>query len=93
MYFKVPGINLPMADLGYYVFALMFSTVFHELGHALAAIRYLIFYKIYYLLLTLVQVFCHLLNLCFYCEQGRHACGRYWFNIHFDITCGICPFG
>ncbi|XP_026804668.1 membrane-bound transcription factor site-2 protease [Rhopalosiphum maidis] len=35
----VPGINLPMSDLSYYIFALMFSTVFHELGHALAAIR------------------------------------------------------
>jgi len=45
-----------MADLSYYVLALMFSTVFHELGHALAAIRYLIFYEIYYLLL----IFCPL---------------------------------
>jgi len=36
---QVPGINLPISDLSYYVLALMFSTVFHELGHALAAIR------------------------------------------------------
>lgn len=30
-----------MSDIIYYVLALMFSTIFHELGHALAAIRYL----------------------------------------------------
>ncbi|XP_050523676.1 membrane-bound transcription factor site-2 protease isoform X2 [Daktulosphaira vitifoliae] len=35
----VPGINLPMSDFGYYVIALMSTTIFHELGHALAAIR------------------------------------------------------
>jgi len=47
-----------MSDLSYYVFALMFSTVFHELGHALAAIRYLI----YFILLIIIH-FCASINL------------------------------
>ncbi|XP_039289082.1 membrane-bound transcription factor site-2 protease-like [Nilaparvata lugens] len=35
----VPGVNLPITDLGYYMITLLFSTVIHEMGHAIAAVR------------------------------------------------------
>lgn len=35
----VPGLNLPTSELGYYGFALIVCSVFHELGHAIAAVR------------------------------------------------------
>lgn len=33
----LPGVNIPSSDFGVYLLAIGFSTVFHELGHALAA--------------------------------------------------------
>lgn len=35
----VPGVNLPIEDLGYVFFAIFVSGVLHEAGHAIAAIR------------------------------------------------------
>lgn len=35
----IPGVNLPISDLPYYLFSLVLSSVIHELGHALAAVR------------------------------------------------------
>jgi S2P endopeptidase len=37
---KVPGVNLPMSQLGNYMTALAVGGILHELGHALAAGRY-----------------------------------------------------
>ena len=34
----LPGLNLPLEEIGYYVATLLCSTVLHELGHALAAV-------------------------------------------------------
>ncbi|XP_051170466.1 membrane-bound transcription factor site-2 protease [Leptopilina boulardi] len=34
----VPGFNIPINDLGYYIFTLFICSTFHELGHAIAAI-------------------------------------------------------
>lgn len=34
----LPGVNLPLDEIGYYVATLLISTVVHELGHAIAAI-------------------------------------------------------
>ncbi|TPX71801.1 hypothetical protein SpCBS45565_g00919 [Spizellomyces sp. 'palustris'] len=36
----IPGVNLPISSLGYYLFALLFAGIVHELGHALAAVFY-----------------------------------------------------
>lgn len=33
----VPGVNLPPSELLYYLFALLFSSIWHEIGHAIAA--------------------------------------------------------
>ena len=33
----IPGVTFPISDVGVYGFSLFLSTVFHELGHALAA--------------------------------------------------------
>ncbi|XP_044259760.1 membrane-bound transcription factor site-2 protease [Tribolium madens] len=35
----IPGINLPASEIGYYSVTLLFSSVLHELGHALAAVQ------------------------------------------------------
>lgn len=35
----IPGVNLPSSDVFYYLITLLVCTVFHELGHALAAVR------------------------------------------------------
>lgn len=35
----VPGLNLPVSELGYYSAALVVCSVFHELGHALASVK------------------------------------------------------
>lgn len=35
----MPGVNLPMNQIVYYLFTLLVCGVFHELGHAIAAIR------------------------------------------------------
>lgn len=36
----LPGINLPKSDLPYYLSTLLITTVLHELGHAVAAVKY-----------------------------------------------------
>lgn len=33
----VPGFNIPISDLGYYILTLLLCSTFHELGHAVAA--------------------------------------------------------
>lgn len=38
--FVIPGVNVPMSQMGYLFFAICVSVVFHELGHALAAASY-----------------------------------------------------
>ncbi|XP_031359027.1 membrane-bound transcription factor site-2 protease [Photinus pyralis] len=35
----IPGINLPIAELGYYSTTLIFCSIIHEAGHALAAVK------------------------------------------------------
>ena len=35
---KVPGVNLPTSQLGYYLLTLLVCGIFHELGHAIAAV-------------------------------------------------------
>ncbi|KAK4881765.1 hypothetical protein RN001_005084 [Aquatica leii] len=35
----IPGINLPLSELGYYSVTLIFCSIVHEIGHALAAVK------------------------------------------------------
>nr|CAD7454868.1 unnamed protein product [Timema tahoe] len=35
----IPGVNLPLGDIGYYSLTLITCSVIHELGHAIAAVR------------------------------------------------------
>ena len=35
----LPGVTLPISDIGYYMMALIFCSVVHEAGHAIAAIQ------------------------------------------------------
>ena len=35
----LPGVTLPISDIGYYVIALLLCSVVHEAGHAIAAIQ------------------------------------------------------
>lgn len=34
----LPGVNLPLSEIGYYITALLICSVVHELGHAIAAV-------------------------------------------------------
>ncbi|XP_033219290.1 membrane-bound transcription factor site-2 protease [Belonocnema kinseyi] len=34
----IPGVDIPMNEVGFYITALLLSTTFHEMGHALAAV-------------------------------------------------------
>ena len=36
---QMPGVNLPMGQVGYYLLTLLICGVLHEVGHAIAAIR------------------------------------------------------
>lgn len=35
----MPGFNLPLSDVGYYILTLAVCSIVHELGHVLAAVR------------------------------------------------------
>ena len=35
----LPGVTLPISDIGYYIIALLLCSVVHEAGHAIAAIQ------------------------------------------------------
>ncbi|XP_069689813.1 membrane-bound transcription factor site-2 protease [Periplaneta americana] len=35
----IPGVNLPIGDIGYYIATLIICSVVHEFGHAVAAVR------------------------------------------------------
>ncbi|MEQ2175300.1 hypothetical protein GOODEAATRI_016681, partial [Goodea atripinnis] len=37
---RIGGVNLPTSQLAYFFIALLLSGVIHELGHAVAALRY-----------------------------------------------------
>lgn len=34
----LPGVNLPVDEIGYYIAALTISSIFHEMGHGIAAV-------------------------------------------------------
>ncbi|KAG8225566.1 hypothetical protein J437_LFUL002083 [Ladona fulva] len=36
----IPGVNLPLSDLSYYVTTIVISSIVHEAGHAIAAVRF-----------------------------------------------------
>jgi len=35
----MPGVNLPISQIFYYLLTLFICAVFHEIGHAIAAVR------------------------------------------------------
>ena len=35
----VPGVNLPIDDIGYLAIAILLAGILHEIGHAIAATR------------------------------------------------------
>lgn len=36
---QMPGVNLPMNQISYYLLTLLVCGILHELGHAIAAVR------------------------------------------------------
>jgi len=36
---QMPGVNLPMSQIIYYLLTLFVCAVFHEIGHAVSAVR------------------------------------------------------
>ena len=42
----MPGVNLPNNQIGYYLMTLLVCGILHEVGHALAAVRYVLLHHI-----------------------------------------------
>ena len=38
-YFQMPGVNLPVSQIWYYMLTLLICGILHEVGHAIAAVR------------------------------------------------------
>ena len=53
----VPGVNLPSYDLPYYLITLLVCTVVHEIGHAIAAVRYYCLFFLKLFLTVLIALF------------------------------------
>ncbi|ORY81710.1 hypothetical protein LY90DRAFT_664246 [Neocallimastix californiae] len=92
----IPGINLPLWHIGYYILAAFLSGVIHEFGHAIAALienvsiystgsfLYLIFPGAF------VNMDDHLLSLLKPFHQLRIFCAGVWHNLWLCIICYIC---
>lgn len=89
----LPGINLPLEEIGYYISTLIVCTIVHELGHAMAAVLedipinsfgFHIYFCIPIAFTEINQE--HLLGLkCF--KKLRILCGGIWHNIILAIFC------
>lgn len=40
LHLQMPGVNLPASQVSYYLFTLLVCGILHEIGHAIAAVRY-----------------------------------------------------
>ncbi|XP_034021880.1 membrane-bound transcription factor site-2 protease-like isoform X2 [Thalassophryne amazonica] len=82
----VPGVNLPVSQLGYFFIALLLSGVIHELGHAVAALREQVRVNGFGMFVfvvypgAFVDLFTTHLNLISPTQQLRIFCAGVWHN-------------
>ncbi|XP_058808851.1 membrane-bound transcription factor site-2 protease isoform X2 [Phymastichus coffea] len=83
----VPGINIPYNEIGYYIISLILCSFFHELGHAMAAVREDVrFFGIGVIICIIIPVaFVHIsdeqLNFLPTKNRLRILCAGIWHNI------------
>uniref|UniRef100_A0A182V141 Membrane-bound transcription factor site-2 protease n=1 Tax=Anopheles merus TaxID=30066 RepID=A0A182V141_ANOME len=83
----VPGVNLPINELGYYVAALAINSVVHELGHGLAAvledvqIRGFGLHVLLIIPMAYTQLDSDLLNTLRLWKKLRVLCAGIWHNL------------
>ncbi|KAL1131670.1 hypothetical protein AAG570_011283 [Ranatra chinensis] len=86
----VPGWNLPTSDFGYYLFTLLISSVIHELGHAVAAVRegvHVIGVSItLFFILPVAMTHLEGLDVLSPMKQLRVLCAGVWHNIFLALV-------
>ncbi|ORX78987.1 hypothetical protein BCR32DRAFT_294703 [Anaeromyces robustus] len=91
----IPGINLPLWHIGYYLLATFLSGIIHEFGHAIAALSENIsIYStgaFFYIVFpgAFVNMDDHLLSLLKPFHQLRIFCAGVWHNVWLCILCYI----
>ncbi|XP_073982362.1 membrane-bound transcription factor site-2 protease [Rhodnius prolixus] len=89
----VPGWNLPASDLGYYITTLLISSVAHEIGHAMAAVREDVhlagFSATLFFIVPLVVTHLDQFESLPPIKQLRVLCAGVWHNIFLAIIAAI----
>ncbi|XP_065367790.1 membrane-bound transcription factor site-2 protease isoform X1 [Calliphora vicina] len=89
----LPGVNLPLEEIGYYVATLLISTVVHELGHAIAAVLEDIpvtgfgFHLYFCLPIAYTEISSEHLNALKWLRKLRILCAGIWHNVVFAAFC------
>ncbi|XP_060653542.1 membrane-bound transcription factor site-2 protease [Drosophila nasuta] len=89
----LPGVNLPLQEIGYYIATLVMCTLLHELGHALAAVLEDVpvtgfGFKLYYCLpLAYTELSHDHLNGLRWFRKLRILCAGIWNNFLFAGFC------
>ncbi|XP_030375321.1 membrane-bound transcription factor site-2 protease [Scaptodrosophila lebanonensis] len=89
----LPGVNLPLQEIGYYIATLVMCTVLHELGHALAAVLEDVpvtgfGFKLYYCIpLAYTELSHDHLNGLRWFRKLRILCAGIWHNFLFAGFC------
>ncbi|KAH8418652.1 hypothetical protein KR222_008449 [Zaprionus bogoriensis] len=89
----LPGVNLPLEEIGYYIATLVLCTLLHELGHALAAVLEDVpvtgfGFKLYYCLpLAYTELSHDHLNGLRWFRKLRILCAGIWHNFLFAGLC------
>ena len=83
----MPGVDIPYNEMGYYVMSFILSSVVHELGHVMVAVREDVhFFGIGMIIFFVVPVaFVHIsdeqLNLLPFKNRLRILCAGVWHNV------------
>lgn len=89
----LPGFNLPLEEIGFYVCTLAISTIVHELGHALAAVIEDVplngfGFQVYFCIpLAYTDISSDHLNSLRWLKKLRILCGGIWHNVIFSFFC------
>lgn len=89
----VPGWNLPASDFGYYLLALFFSSLLHELGHAMAAVRedvHLVGFSLtIFFVIPVVLTHLDQIDTLSSVKQLRIYCAGVWHNIFLALVTAV----
>ncbi|XP_011187961.1 membrane-bound transcription factor site-2 protease [Zeugodacus cucurbitae] len=89
----LPGVNLPLEEVGYYALTLLLCTIVHEFGHALAAVQEDIpvigfGFQLYLCLpFAYTEISTEHLNALKWFKKLRIICAGIWHNFLFALFC------